>query len=64
MFYEPSTGTIYASTQEFRLAYPNTSFGDLATEEERNAVGLFSIVFDPPAYDPQLQKLQSQPLKL
>lgn len=57
MFYEPSTDTIYASTQEFRLAYPNTSFGDLVSEEECNAAGLFSIVFDAPPYDMQLQKL-------
>lgn len=57
MFYEPSTARQFATLQEFRLAHPNTSFGDLTTEEERNAAGLFTVIQDAPPYDRQLEKL-------
>lgn len=57
MFYEPSTKTTYASLGEFRLAYRNTSFGELDTEEERNHFGLFSVVDQAPPYDGKLTEL-------
>ncbi|RKJ96623.1 DUF4376 domain-containing protein [Alicycliphilus denitrificans] len=52
MYYEPSSGREFASTHTFRLAYPDTSFGDLDTEAERNAVGLFTVDERKPAYNP------------
>jgi hypothetical protein len=57
MHYEPSTQTTFASLADFRLAYPLTSFGPLATESDRNAVGLFDVVQIPPAYDADLQEI-------
>lgn len=52
MYYEPSTGIEYANLNEFRLAYKNTSFGDLATETERNGAGIYTILDIPPVVDP------------
>lgn len=43
MFYHFNTQQEFASLQEFRLAFPNTSFGMLDNEPERNACGLFTI---------------------
>ena len=53
MFYEPATQTTFSSVQDFRIAHLHTSFGDLATEEERNGCGLFYVKQDPPPYDPE-----------
>jgi hypothetical protein len=52
MFYEPSTGREFASAYDFKLAYKNTSFGDLDTEAERNAAGLFTLADMSPAFNP------------
>lgn len=43
MFYHFNTQQEFASLREFRLAFPNTSFGMLDNEPERNACGLFTI---------------------
>jgi hypothetical protein len=51
MFYEPTTAREFASLPAFRAAYPNTSFGDLADEDQRNAAGLFSLGDDRPAFN-------------
>lgn len=58
MYYEPSSGREFASTYAFRLAYPDTSFGDLDTEAERNAVGLFTLGEHAPAYNPFTHRLE------
>jgi len=55
MYYEPSTGSEFATTQAFRMAYPDTSFGDLGSEADLNAAGLYSIVDARPSYDPELE---------
>jgi hypothetical protein len=57
MFYEPSTQTEYTTVESFRLAYPNTSFGDLYVESNRIAAGLYSIVDSVPSYDRELQQV-------
>lgn len=51
MYYEPTTGRSFASTHHFRLAYKDTSFGELDTEAERNAAGLFTLAEDRPAHN-------------
>ena len=51
MFYHPDTEQEFTSTHEFRLAFPNTSFGMLDSEEERNATGLFTIEEELPTSD-------------
>lgn len=55
MFYHPETQTTYVSVEAFRLANPNTSYGDMVTEEQRNAFGLYSVLMDAPQYDGELQ---------
>lgn len=56
-FYEPATGRTFATVDGFRLAYPNTSFGDLASEDERNAFGLHRILDVRPPHDQRTQVL-------
>lgn len=43
MYYHPESSQEFANLHEFRLAFANTSFGMLDTEEERNATGLFTV---------------------
>jgi hypothetical protein len=57
MYYEPSTEREFPTLPAFRAAYPNTSFGDFASEDEINAVGLYSIVDVRPNYDAELQQI-------
>ncbi len=56
-FYEPSTGRTFSTVGEFQLAYPHTSFGDLSTDDERNAFGLFRILDVRPEHDARTQVL-------
>lgn len=56
-FYEPSTGRTFSTVGEFRLAYPHTSFGNLDTDDERNAFGLYRILGVMPEYDRRTQVL-------
>ena len=56
MYYEPSTQTIFGNLAEFRASHPLTSFGQLASEVDRNAAGLFELVQQPPTYDTDLQE--------
>lgn len=51
MFYHPETKKEYATTYEFRLAYSNTSFGELENEAERNYAGLYRIEIEMPSSD-------------
>ena len=55
MYYEPYTQTEYESIQAFRLAHQHTSFGELDTEAERNAIGLYTIEAVYPEFDRDLQ---------
>lgn len=57
MFYEPSSGREYASLHAFRMAYPDTSFGALDTEAERNAAGIFTLGGDKPGINPHTHEL-------
>lgn len=43
MFYHEPSQQEFSSLQEFRLAFPHTSFGQLDSEAERNATGLFTV---------------------
>lgn len=56
-FYEPSTGRTFATVGDIRLAYPHTSFGELDTEDERNAFGLYRILDVRPEHDARTQVL-------
>lgn len=58
MFYEPSSGREFASISVFRLAYRSTSFGELATEAERNAAGLYTLTNEQPEHNPATHVLQ------
>lgn len=57
MFYEPKTDKVYASLDEFRLAYPNTSFGDLTDLAHRNSVGLYSLEVQTQEFNRHFQEL-------
>lgn len=56
-FYEPPTGRTFASVGDFQRAYLHTSFGDLGTEDERNAFGLYRIIGVMPEHDARTQAL-------
>ncbi|WP_396190393.1 DUF4376 domain-containing protein [Flavobacterium sp.] len=43
MFYHPETGQEYNSILDITFGFPDTSFGRLDTEEERNAAGFYTI---------------------
>lgn len=58
MYFEPTTGRSFASTHHFRLAYKDTSFGELDTEAERNAAGLFTLAEERPAHNPVTHTLE------
>ena len=51
MYYHPESSQEFANLHEFRLAFANTSFGMLDTEEERNATGLFTVEEELPESD-------------
>lgn len=57
MFYEPSTSTTFNDISQFLLAHRYTSFGDLNSEEERNAAGLYLIQDVKPEYNPDTHRL-------
>ena len=50
MFYDQNQNSIIMSYPALRAAYP--SAGDLSTEPARNALGLYLVHEQPPAYDP------------
>lgn len=56
-FYEPTSGRTFTTVGDFRLAHPHTSFGDLDTEDERNAFGLYRVLGVMPEHDPRTQVL-------
>jgi len=58
MFYEPFTGRQFTSLHDFRATHRNTSYGDLATEAERNAVGLYTLTDEQPEHNPATHVLQ------
>jgi hypothetical protein len=62
MFYQPSTGTQFQSTAEFRLAHPHLSCGRLDNELERNAAGLFALDVVIPPHDRELEELTPDPI--
>lgn len=64
MFYQPSTGDLFESVQDFRLANKDTSFGDLTTDQEREAIGLFRVDMTQPPYDRALQDCEQAGLAL
>ena len=55
MYYEPISGQEFATIHAFKLAYPNTSFGELGSEVERNAIGLYQINDVLPVFDQKTQ---------
>lgn len=57
MYYEPETGKFYSSVYEFRLEHRDTSYGELATEEERNIHGLYTLYQVYPDHDHELQEV-------
>lgn len=48
MFYHTGTQQEYPNTDAFKLAFPNTSFGQLDNEPERNATDLYTVYETPP----------------
>ncbi|WP_406626100.1 DUF4376 domain-containing protein [Acidovorax sp. SDU_ACID1] len=58
MFYEPSIAREFVSLHDFRLAHRNTSYGELATEDERNAAGLYTLTDEQPEHNPATHVLQ------
>ena len=55
MFYDANTSAIYGSHDQLLAAYPDA--GDLSTEPARNALGLYLVREQPPAYDPRAHQL-------
>ena len=55
MFYDANTSTIYGSHDQLLAAYPNA--GALDNESARNAMGLYLVREQPPAYDPRTHTL-------
>lgn len=55
MFYDPTNNRLYGSIDALRAAYPEA--GGLGSESERNALGLYLVREQPPAYDPRTQTL-------
>lgn len=55
MFYDTTTSTIYASHDQLLAAYPDA--GALDNEPDRNALGLYLVREQPPAYDPRTHQL-------
>lgn len=59
MFYHPSSDMEFSSLHEFRMAFRDTSFGDLTDEAERNASGLYTLSDEKPEYDPNTHTVES-----
>ena len=57
MFYEPKTDKVYTTLDEFRLAHPNTSFGDLTDVAHRNSVGLYELSVETQPHNRHYQEL-------
>ena len=55
MFYDPTNNRLYGSIDALRAAYPEA--GGLGSEAERNALGLYLVREDPPAYDQRTHTL-------
>ena len=55
MFYDTNTSTIYSSHDQLLAAYPDV--GALDNEPDRNALGLYLVREQPPAYDPRTHTL-------
>ena len=55
MFYDANTSTIYGSHDQLLAAYPDA--GALDNESARNAMGLYLVHEQPPAYDPRTHTL-------
>ena len=55
MFYDANTSAIYGSHDQLLAAYPNA--GALDNESARNALGLYLVREQPPAYDPRAHQL-------
>ena len=55
MFYDANTSAIYGSHDQLLAAYPNA--GALDNEPDRNALGLYLVREQPPAYDPRAHQL-------
>jgi hypothetical protein len=64
MYYEPATQAEYSTVSAFRLAYPDTSFGGMNSEPERNGFGLFTVDETLPSYDRDLQDCAPQGVEL
>lgn len=57
MLYHEPTNTEFNSVYDFKLANKDTSFGDLANEEERDAIGLYSVDEKQPSVDSVFYKV-------
>lgn len=57
MYYEPSSEKFYNTVYDFRVDHRNTSYGELESEEERNAHGLYTLYQPLPEYDQELQEI-------
>lgn len=57
MFFYLPTSTIFATVDEFVTHFAMTSFGDLSKRDYREAIGLFDLLDDRPAYDHITHKL-------
>lgn len=56
MFYHTDSEQPFDSIESFRLAHPNTSFGDLYDQAYRESIGLFDVDVSIPFHDEELQK--------
>lgn len=55
MLYYVYTGATFDSVAAFQEKFKDTSFGNLYTEQDRNAFGLFTVQEQIPEYDQELQ---------